>query len=88
MRLSARRRKGQNKARELGKQIMVRNEDKLKEFYQKLIEQENISHKKALFIYEAMHKEAVSLGIINSENILEGLETDLRIAKAINGLRS
>ena len=61
---------------------------KLNKFYQKLIEQENISHKKALSIYEALHKEAVSLGIINSENILEGLETDLRIAKAINGLRS
>jgi len=61
---------------------------KLNKFYQKLIEEENISHKKALSIYEALHKEAVSLGIINSENILEGLETDLRIAKAINGLRS
>jgi predicted RNase H-related nuclease YkuK (DUF458 family) len=88
MRLLARRRKGQNKAREFWKQIMVRNEDKLKKFYQKLIEQENISHKKALFIYEAMHKEAVSLGIINSKNILEGLEIDLRIARAINGLVS
>ena len=57
-------------------------------FYQKVIEQENISYKKALSIYEALHKEAVSLGIINSKNILEGLEIDLRIAKAINGLTS
>jgi len=65
---------------------MVRNKHKLNEFYRKLIEEENISHKKALSIYEALHKEAVSLGIINSENILEGLEVDLRIAKAINGL--
>lgn len=67
---------------------MVRNKRKLSEFYRKLIEEENISHKKALSIYEALHKEAVSLGIINSENILEGLEVDLRIAKAINGLTS
>ena len=67
---------------------MIRNTLKLKKFYQKLIEQENISHKEALSIYEALHKEAVSLGIINSENILEGLEIDLRIAKAINGLAS
>ena len=65
---------------------MVKNKDKLKKFYQKLIEQENISHKEALSIYEALHKEAVSLGAINSENILEGLEIDLKIAKAINGL--
>lgn len=67
---------------------MVKNKRKLDKFYQKLIEQENISHKEALAICEAMHKEAVSLGIINSKNILEGLEIDLRIAKAINGLAS
>jgi len=67
---------------------MIKNRAKLNDFYRKLIEQEDIPHKKALAIYEAMHKEAVSLGIINSENILEGLEIDLRIAKAINGLNS
>ena len=67
---------------------MVRNKLKLNKFYQKLIDQEDISYKKALSIYEALHKEAVSLGAINSENILEGLEVDLRIAKAINGLSS
>ena len=67
---------------------MIKNNPKLKKFYEKLIKEENISHKEALSIYEALHKEAVSLGVINSENILEGLEVDLRIAKAINGLTS
>ena len=67
---------------------MVRNKSRLNEFHRKLIEQENISHKKALSIYEALHKEAVSLGVINSKNILEGLEIDLKIAKALNGLTS
>lgn len=65
---------------------MLKNKLKLNKFYQKLIEEENIPYKKALFIYEALHKEAVSLGIINSKNILDGLEIDLRIAKTINGL--
>ena len=65
---------------------MIKNKLKLKKFYEKLIEEENISHKQALAIYEAMHAEAVSLGIINSENILDGLEVELRIARAINGL--
>jgi len=67
---------------------MIRNRHKLEEFYKELVRTENISHKQALSIYEALHKEAVSLGIINSENILEGLEVDLRIARAINGLSS
>jgi hypothetical protein len=67
---------------------MIRNNLRLSKFYRKLIEEENISYKQALSIYEALHKEAVSLGIINSKNILEGLEIDLRIARAINGLPS
>ena len=65
---------------------MIRNKRKLNEFYRKLLEQENISHKQALWIDEALHAEAVSLGVISSENIMEGLEVDLRIARAINGL--
>ncbi|RKY09667.1 MAG: hypothetical protein DRP65_07565 [Planctomycetota bacterium] len=40
----------------------------LNKFYRKLIEQENISHKQALAIYEAMHAGAVSLGIISSQS--------------------
>jgi len=67
---------------------MIKNQSKLNEFYRKLIAQENISHKQALSIYEALHREAVSLGAINSDNILEGLEVDLRMARAINGLES
>ncbi len=68
--------------------LMIRNKRKLNRFNRKLIEEENISHKEALRIYEALHREAVSLGAISTENILEGLEVDLRIAKAINGLTS
>lgn len=65
---------------------MIRNKGKLNKFYQELIEKENIPYKRALSIYEALHKEAVSLGIINSKNILEGLEIDLKVAGIINGL--
>jgi hypothetical protein len=67
---------------------MKKNRDKLNDFYRKLIEQENIPHKKALAIYDALHKEAVALGAISHENIWDGFEVDLRIAKAINGLNS
>ncbi len=67
---------------------MIRNKHKLNEFYRKLIAEEDISHKQALSIYDALHKEAVSLGAISSENIWEGFEVDLRIARAINGLTS
>lgn len=65
---------------------MIRNKSKLRKFYRKLIEEEDIPYEKALSIYEALHKEAVSLGSINSQNILDGLEVDIRTAKALNGL--
>ena len=67
---------------------MIKNTPKLKSFYRKLIEKENLSHKQALAIYEALHAEAVSLGIFNSDNIMDGIEVDIRIAKAINSLTS
>ena len=63
---------------------MIRNRHKLDKFHQKLIEEENLSYKKALSIYEALHKEAVALGIISHENIWDGFEAVLRIARAIN----
>ena len=63
---------------------MIQNRHKVDELQRKLDAKENLSYKEALAIYEMLHKEAVSLGAINSENILDGLEVDLRIAKAIN----
>ena len=63
---------------------MIQNRHKLDEFQRKLDAEESLSYTEALAIYEMLHKEAVSLGAINSENILDGLEVDLRIAKAIN----
>jgi hypothetical protein len=65
---------------------MVKNRLKLDKFYRNLIKKENIPYKQALLIFEAMHREAISLGIINSKNILEGLEVDIKIARPINGL--
>jgi len=65
---------------------MIRNKEKLDEFERKLMAEENISHKQALAIYEALHNEAVNLGVISHENIWDGIEVDLRIARAINGL--
>jgi hypothetical protein len=63
---------------------MIKDRIKLDEVQRKLDAEERLSYTEALAIYEMLHKEAVSLGVINSENILDGLEVDLRIAKAIN----
>ncbi len=65
---------------------MIQNGHKLEEFQRRLDAEENLSYQDALAIYEMLHKEAVSLGVINSENMLDGLEVDLRIAKAVNSV--
>ncbi|KPL20331.1 MAG: hypothetical protein AMJ75_11930 [Phycisphaerae bacterium SM1_79] len=68
---------------------MTRNKHKLNKFYRRLIEEESISHKEALVVCKALYKQVAFWGIINSENfILERLQNDLRMAKAINGLTS
>ena len=63
---------------------MIKNSHILNEFYRKLDAEEKLSYTQALAIYEMLHKEAVSLGAISSENILDGLEVDIKIAGAIN----
>ncbi len=67
---------------------MITNKDKLNEFERELARKENLSHKEALAIYDMLHKEAVALGAISHENIWDGFDAVLRIARAINGLKS
>lgn len=67
---------------------MIKNKRKLERFYQSLLKKEHFSYQEALAIYEALHQEAVSLGAINSKNILDGLEANLRIAMALNSLKT
>ena len=66
---------------------MIRNRRKLDEFYRKLDAEESLSYKESLRIYDALHKEAVSLGAISHENIWDGFEVDLRVAQAMSRLK-
>jgi len=66
---------------------MIINTDKLRAFEQSEMAREDISYRDALAIFDGLRREAISLGVFSRENILEGLDIDIRIAKAINGLR-
>ncbi len=63
---------------------MIKNRAKLEKFYRELDKKENLSYKQAAAIYDALYKEAVHLGAISAENIWDGLDAVLRIARAIN----
>ena len=69
-----------------GETVMIRNRAKLEEFERQELVSEDLSYAEALAIFEALHQEAVLLGAFTSENVLDGLENDIRLAKAINGL--
>jgi hypothetical protein len=66
---------------------MIQNRDILDEFYRKLDAEEELSYKEALAIYEALRREAVALGAISHENIWDGFEVDLRVARAMGRLK-
>jgi hypothetical protein len=63
---------------------MIKNSAKLKKFNRDLLAKENLSFPAALRIYEALYQEARALGVFNSQNIMEGLETTLRVTRAIH----
>jgi len=63
---------------------MIKNTLRLKKFNQALIAREKLSFKKALAIFEELYKEARRLKAIDPDKPLEGIETDLRIARALN----
>ena len=65
---------------------VIKNSPELERFNKRLVRQEKISYRKALRIFGSLYKEAVSLRIFRHENILDGLDTDLKIAKILNAL--
>jgi hypothetical protein len=58
---------------------MIKNEKKLKSF-----EKEKLGFKAAMKIFTALWKEAVHFKVFPSKNPLEGIETDLKIARILN----
>ena len=72
---------------ELRDRKMIQNPNRLNEFERELIRKENLSHKDAMAIYDMLHKEAVALGVISQKNILDGLEVDLKVARAMRRLK-
>jgi hypothetical protein len=66
---------------------MIINTDKLRVFEQSEMAREDISYRDALAIFDGLRREAISLGVFSGENIMEGIDVNIRIARAINILR-
>jgi hypothetical protein len=70
-----------------GNEKVIRNCDKFEEFERELIRSRKADYQENLTIFEALYREAVSLGVLPLKDPLEGLEVDIMMARVINGVR-
>ena len=62
---------------------MIRNNE-FQQFEMEFLRKEKLDVVRNFQIVEALYQEAVSLGIIPLKNPLDGLEVDIKIARAVN----
>lgn len=63
---------------------MIINRKRLQKFEKELAKKSHPDYFKQLAIFEALFEEAKSMGIFPLKNKLEGIETDIRLAKALH----
>ncbi len=63
---------------------MIRNPALLAEFEDGELRKERLSYHKALELFEAMWREAVSLGVLPLREPLKDIEADIRLAGILN----
>ncbi len=63
---------------------MIRRTKLLRDFEEKLLRDTPVDYRANLRIVEAMYEEARLLGIFPLKDPLEGIEVDIRIARAVN----
>lgn len=51
-----------------------------------LIRSRKVDYEENLKIFEALYREAISLGVLPLKDPLEGLEVDIMMARVINGV--
>jgi hypothetical protein len=66
---------------------MVKNKKLLEEFENDFVKKYKIDIERKLKIYEELLNLALKLGKFKNENLLEGIEYDIKYARAINGVK-
>ena len=63
---------------------MIKNHHPWEEFKRNQVRKNKADYFQKLKIFEALYQEAMTLNILPLEDPLEGIEVDIRIAKALN----
>lgn len=64
---------------------MIMN-DEFRKFEIEFVRKERVNIEKNFRLVEALYREAVTLGVLPPKNPLDGIEVDLKIAKAVNSV--
>jgi hypothetical protein len=63
---------------------VIRNPEILAAFERELARRERPDRHRNLAVYEAMYAEAVRLGVLPPRDPLDGIDVDIRLARALN----
>jgi len=66
---------------------MIRNSKEFQKFKEELIKKDKTDIQHKFHLLDSMYKEAVVLNVFPLKDPLEGLETDIKIAKVVNSVR-
>jgi hypothetical protein len=70
-----------------GKCKVITNREKVEQFEREYVRSRETDYRENLRIFEALHREALSLGALPLKDPLEGLEVDIMMARVINSVR-
>ena len=65
---------------------MIQNYKKFHDFEKKLLQRKDCDVTQRYAILDAMYEEAVMLGVFPLKNPMEGVENDIKVAKAVNSV--
>jgi hypothetical protein len=63
---------------------MVKNPKRIAKFELEELKKESLSYTEALKFFEGLWQEGIALGVLPPKNPLDGIETDIRIARILN----
>ncbi len=66
---------------------MIKDPEYLKKFEDEQTANDDMTLEQKLKLLNSIYKYAVKLGILPPDDLLEGLDTDIKVAKIINGIR-
>ncbi len=67
--------------------IMIKNRQRLERFNKELLAKEPCDYHKAVKIFEELLRYARLFGHFKDEDMMEGIEVDIKIARAINSVK-